>query len=124
MNKKLIIVEDEVYLADMYKTQFELAGYQVIIAKDGQEGIELIERHLPDVVLLDLKMPKMDGFKVLEQLRKNDKTKNILVCILSNLGQRHEVKQGLAAGADGYYVKSNISPRELQMRIDRLLSID
>lgn len=111
--KKILIIEDEAFLSEMYKMKFELEGYKVIIARDGQEGIESVFSDKPDIILLDLVMPIKDGYQVLEELKSNKDTKNIPVLILSNLGQADEIKRAMNDGADKYLIKANMTPNQL-----------
>jgi len=120
MAKKILIIEDESYLLDMYKTKFRQAGYEVDGTTDGAEGIQMAEKMLPDLVLLDLVMPGMDGYEVLEKIKKNPKTKGAKAYILSNLGQNGEIKKGFQSGADGYLIKSDFTPGELAKAIDKI----
>jgi len=115
---KILIVEDELFLSDMYKLKFEHDGYQAIVARDGQEGLDLAKKEKPDLILLDLVMPVLDGFKVLAELKKDPETKDIKVFIFSNLGQVNEIKSGEKAGADGYFIKANMTPGQLMEKID------
>jgi len=108
--KKVLIIEDEEFILDMYKIKFEQSGYSVEIAYNGEEGLEKIKILKPDIVLLDLMMPKMDGYQVLEKVRADDDIKNTKIHILSNFGQDDEIKKSMAQGADGYLVKSSITP--------------
>ncbi len=119
---KILIVEDEEYLSDMYKLKFEQEGYTVAIARDGEEAFLLAKKEQPDLVLLDLILPKLDGFKVLEKLRKEPSTKKIKVIILSNLGQSDEVNKGLASGADGYFIKANLTPSQLLEKVNAVFN--
>lgn len=119
---KILIIEDEEFLLDMYKTKFEQAGYAIITANDGLEGFELAKKEQPDLVLLDLILPKLDGFKVLEKLRQETSTKKIKIFILSNLGQSDEVNKGLATGADGYFIKANLTPSQLLEKINAVFN--
>jgi CheY-like chemotaxis protein len=122
MNKKILIIEDEQYLVDMYTTKFELEGYTVTSALDGPEGIKLAKKIKPDLILLDLVMPKMDGFEVLAQLRKLPEIKATKIYIFSNLGQTSEVEKGLGNGADGYFVKSNLTPSQLVNKVNNIFA--
>lgn len=93
--------------------KFEHDGYQAFVAHDGAEGIKQAKEVIPDLILLDLVMPKMDGFQVLKELKKDDITKNIKIFILSNLGQNGEINKGMDAGADGYFIKASLTPSQL-----------
>ena len=119
---KILIVEDEEFLSEMYKIKFEQAGYATIVAGDGAEGFELAKKELPDLVLLDLILPKLDGFKVLAKLRQEPSTKKIKVFILSNLGQSDEVDKGMKTGADGYFIKANLTPSQLLEKVNGIFN--
>ena len=120
--KKILIVEDEQFLSDMYKMKFEHEGYKAVVAKDGPEGLELAKKEKPDLVLLDLVLPGMDGFKVLSELKKDSATKGIKVFIFSNLGQNSEIEKGEKTGADGYFIKANMTPSQLMEKINGLFN--
>lgn len=110
---KVLLVEDEKMLADMYATKFSMEGYSIVNAYDGKEGLEAAKREKPEIILLDIIMPKLDGFAVLKELRADDITKKIPVVLLTNLGQESDVKKGKDLGADDYFVKANHSPQEI-----------
>jgi two-component system, cell cycle response regulator len=120
MSKKILIIEDEEYISDMYKMKFQKEGYDAITAPDGETGFEMAKKELPDLVLLDLVLPKMNGFEVLEKLRDDEATKGLMVYILSNLGQNGEIKQGFSEGADGYMIKSNMTPSQLMENVEKI----
>jgi len=111
--QKVLIVEDEESLAQMYKTKFEREGYQVIIAEDGVAGLELAAKDQPDIILLDIILPQKDGFMVLKELKENKITKDIKVLMLTNLGQDEDVVKGKKLGAIDYLVKANLTPAQL-----------
>ena len=119
---KILIVEDEEFLSDMYKIKFEQAGYNTVIARDGLEGFELAKKELPDLILLDLILPILDGFKVLAKLRAESSTKKIKVFILSNLGQSDEINKGMKSGADGYFIKANLTPSQLLEKVNAIFN--
>jgi DNA-binding response OmpR family regulator len=119
--RKILIAEDEPSLSEMYKLYFERAGYEVFHAENGQMCVEVAEKNPPDIILLDILMPRVNGWEVLEKLKKNDKTKNIPVLIFSNLAQADEIQKGLDLGADEYLVKSNLTPKELLVKIEKSL---
>lgn len=117
MPKKILIVEDEIYLIEMYKMKLENEGYKVFTASNGKEGLAAARKEIPDLILLDLVMPEMDGYQLLAELRKDKATKNAIIYILSNLGQSDEIKRGLEDGANGYMIKANITPAQLSEEI-------
>ncbi len=118
---KILIVEDDSFLVDMYTTKFELEGFQVVSAEDGEKGFELAQSEHPHVILLDILMPKMDGFTTLEELKKNNDTKDIPVILLTNLGQKEDVKKGFELGAAGYLIKAHFMPSEVVDKIKKIL---
>ncbi|MDO8259976.1 MAG: response regulator [Candidatus Magasanikbacteria bacterium] len=113
MKKKILIIEDEEFLSEMYKIKLESEGYAVAVADDGQMGVKLADSGKPDLILLDLMMPKMNGFQVLEKLKANKKTSGIKVYVLSNLSQGEEIKKGMELGADGFLVKASLTPTQI-----------
>ncbi len=122
-NKKIRIalVEDDPFLLSMYSTKFGLEGFKVLSANDGVKGIELITKELPDLVLLDVLMPKKNGFDVLKEVKKNPKTKNIPIILLTNLNQAEEVERGMKLGAVDYLIKAHFMPSEVVDKIKKAL---
>lgn len=102
----ILIVEDEEFLAQALKDNLEAEGYAVVVARNGDEAIEQIKKERPNLVLLDLLMPRRDGFYVLEEVKKNPEWKLIPIIVLSNLGGDAEIKKALEMGAVDYFVKS------------------
>lgn len=103
---KVLIVEDEEFLVRALKDNLEAEGCTVDMAMNGEEAMERIKKERPNLILLDLLMPKRDGFYVLEEVKKNPEWKLIPVIVLSNLGGDAEIKRALDMGADDYFVKS------------------
>lgn len=120
--KKILIIEDDYFLVEACKTKFENAGYTVESAQNGEEGLEKISDYKPDLILLDLLMPIMDGFEVLKKLKQDDNTKDIPVMMITNLWQEDDRDQALALGATDYVVKSNIALNELVQKVDKLVN--
>ena len=118
---KILLVEDDNFLVEMYTTKFELEGFEVISAEDGQKGLDMIKREEPDIILLDILMPKMDGFAVLDALKKDKTTVDIPVILLTNLGQKDDVKKGFEKGAVGYLIKAHFMPSEVVDKIKKIL---
>ncbi len=121
-NKRILIVEDDEFLLSMYSTKFEIEGYDVIMASDGEMGLEKAQKEKPAIILLDIMLPNMDGFDVLKRLKANKETSSIPVILLTNLSQKQDVEQGLSMGADDYLVKAHFMPSEVVDKINRLLS--
>ncbi|MDD5750614.1 MAG: response regulator [Candidatus Pacebacteria bacterium] len=102
----ILLVEDEDFLIRTLEDNLTADGYAVSIARDGEDAIEKIGKKKPDIILLDILLPKKDGFYVLEEIKKNPKWKLIPVIVLSNLGENTIIKRAMEAGADDYFVKS------------------
>lgn len=113
----ILIVEDEDFLTQALKDNLIIEGYAIDVAKNGEEAIERIEKKKPDLILLDILMPKVDGFYVLEKIKNNPKWKLIPVIVLSNLGEDTAIKRALDMGADDYFVKSQHPIEEVIERV-------
>ena len=120
-NVKVLIVEDDVMLNKIYQTKLGIVGYKVFAAYDGEEGIKKMEEAVPNIVLLDLMLPKKNGFEVLEIVKQNIKLNHIPVIILSNLGQGDDIERGKALGADDFLVKSNVKLEMVLEKIEQVL---
>ena len=118
---RVLFVEDDPTVAQMYRLKLELDGYQVIMAKDGEEGLRLAREVNPDIVFLDIRLPKVDGFSVLEGLRATDRTRHVPVVILSNYGEQDLVDRGLRLGALEYLIKSQTTPAHLSRGVENWL---
>lgn len=114
----VLFIEDDPAVAEMYKLKLELDGYTVTVARDGEEGLKMATDAPPDIIFLDTRLPKMDGFAVLEQLRASDRTKEVPVIILSNYGERELVDRGLKLGALEYLIKSQTTPANLSRGVE------
>lgn len=114
---KIVLVEDDQFLSKILAFRLKDEGFDVVLASDGQEAIIVIKKERPDVVLLDLLLPKKSGFEVLEEIKFDDTVKQIPVIILSNLGQRTDIDKGLKLGASDYLVKANFSIEDIILKI-------
>lgn len=114
---KILIVEDDIMLNKIYQTKLSLLGYQVLAAYDGEEGLAMMKAHQPHLVLLDLMLPKKNGFEVLEAAKQDMATSRIPVIILSNLGQESDIRRGAELGAVDFLVKSNV---KLEAVVDKI----
>ncbi|MBU0660854.1 response regulator [Patescibacteria group bacterium] len=126
MTKKqfvVLLVEDDTFLANIYKTKFELEGFKVIGAENGELGLKEAKKKHPDIILLDILLPKMDGFTVLEHLKSEEDLKDIPVIMLTNLGQKDDVEKGLALGAVDYLIKAHFKPSETVDKVKKALKI-
>jgi len=114
---KILIIEDEEVLIDVLEKKLTYEGYEISVAKDGEEGLKKIKEVKPDIVLLDIVMPKMNGYEVLEVLQKDTKLAQIPVIIISNSGQPVEIDRALRLGAKDYLVKAEFSPEEVLEKV-------
>ena len=120
-SQKIVIIEDNMALSEIYKVRLEALGYTVFAAYDGKVGLEVIEREMPDLVLLDLMIPEIAGDKLLQIVRASDWGKNIKVYIMSNLNEA-DAPAGLRdQGIEGYAVKANLSNDQLDTLVDAIL---
>jgi len=117
----VLIIEDDSYISDMYKIKLESENFEVAIAKDGIIGIKSLEKQKPDIILLDIVMPKIDGFNVLKTIKKNPDLKEIPVVLLTNLSQKENVERGFELGADSYIIKAHFTPSEVVKKIKEIL---
>lgn len=119
--EKILIVEDDMYINKMYQLKLNLEGYQVEIAENGRIGVEKAKRFKPNIMLLDILMPEMDGFEVLKAVKEDKSTKDIPVLIMSNLGQEDHIQKGKELGAIGYIVKTQYTPAKVVETIKEVL---
>lgn len=111
--KKIVLVEDEEILRDLLLKKLQKHGYDVEVAFDGEEGIEKIKEIKPDMVLLDIVMPKKDGFGVMEEMKEEESIKNIPVIIVSNSGQPVELERAKSLGVKDWIIKTEFDPMEV-----------
>jgi DNA-binding response OmpR family regulator len=123
MPKNILIIEDDKFLRDLIVQKVAKEGFNVSAAIDGEDGVKKIKEEKPDLVLLDLILPGIDGFEVLAQVREEESLKSLPVIILSNLGQREDVEKGLRLGAIDYLVKAHFTPGEIIYKIRQHLKL-
>jgi len=121
MPKKIVIIEDDKFLRELISKKLSDAGYEVLEAIDGEEGIKRVKESKPDLVLLDLILPGIDGFEVLSQIKQGPLFSDLPVIILSNLGQKEDVEKGLKLGAVDFLVKAHFTPGEIIEKIKKIL---
>lgn len=118
----LLLIEDDSFISSMYKTKLSGLGYAVEVIEDGELAEQRLQHDpLPDLVLLDIVLPKRDGFEILAQVRKNERTRNLPVILLTNLGQKPDVERGLKLGANDYIIKAHYTPSEVVDRVNKVL---
>ncbi len=119
---KILIIEDDAALVKIYKNKLQREGYNTIISLNGKNGLEMANAEKPDIILLDILLPKLNGREVLKKLKENSQTSSIPVLILSNLAEMDEVMKGLEEGAADYMIKSEHSLEEVVERIKSILN--
>jgi len=120
--KRILIAEDDKFIASAYKLKLAKMGFDVTVVADGQEAVDWLNKELPDLILMDLVMPRKDGFTALQEIKANDKWKNIPVIVASNLGQKEDVDRAAALGAAGYIVKTAVTISELVEKVKLVLA--
>ena len=119
----VLLVEDDTFLANIYKTKFDMEGFKVSVSENGEEGLADAKKKKPDIILLDILLPKMDGFTVLEKLKEASGVKDIPVILLTNLGQKDDVSKGLEMGAVDYLIKAHFKPSEVVEKGNKVLKV-
>lgn len=119
---KVLIIEDDSFLSQMYATKLQNENYEVLVASDGEKGLASAKKNKPDIILLDLLMPKKDGFSVLAELHKDKTLINVPVLVLTNLSQKSDVDRCFALGAKDYLIKAHSIPSEVVVKVQELLS--
>lgn len=115
--KKILLVEDDPMISSIYEAKFKADGFEVLIAADGARGIELAKNEKPDIIMLDIILPGLDGFSVLEEIKKDKTTQAIPVVMLTNLGTEEDKAKGQKMGALDYLVKANLTPGQISEKI-------
>lgn len=118
---KILLIEDDNMLREMYSAKFGREGYQVHKSDNGSDGVKIAVEIRPDIILLDIIMPKMDGFAALKELRKKEETQSIPVILLTNLGQDKDIEKGKKLGADDYFIKANHTPAEIVEKVREMI---
>jgi len=121
MSKTILIVDDEAYIVTSLEYVMQSAGFEVAVAYDGEEALEKIAENVPALIILDLMMPKLDGFEVCQKIRENPLWKDIRIIILTAKGRDTERKKGMSLGADDYMTKP-FSTRDILNRVKELLA--
>lgn len=120
----ILLIEDDPSLIEMYQLRFKEDNFNLLLAEDGAAGLELARTKQPDIILLDIMLPKMDGFAVLTEVKKAGETKNIPVLMMTNLAQQADIDKGKQLGADDYIIKSSLTPSQVSAKIKTFLKIN
>ncbi|PIT87431.1 MAG: response regulator [Candidatus Magasanikbacteria bacterium CG10_big_fil_rev_8_21_14_0_10_40_10] len=121
--KHVLLVEDDMFLAGIYQKKFELEGFKVSVADNGEKGLAEAKKKMPDIIMLDILLPKLDGFAVLKALKADSATAKIPVILLTNLGQKDDVEKGVEMGAADYLIKIHFKPAEVVDKARKVLKI-
>lgn len=119
--QKILIIEDDKFLRELISQKLAKESYEVFEAIDGEEGVKKAKTAKPNLVLLDLILPGIDGFEVLSQMKKDLSLSQIPVIILSNLGQKEDIEKGINLGAVDYLIKAHFTPNEIIEKIKTVL---
>lgn len=120
---KIAIIEDDQVISQMYRMKFEADGFDVQLADNGKQGVAMVKDFAPDIILLDLQMPNMNGAEALAEIRSNDWGKQIPVIILTNLGEEEAPKSLRSLGIHSYIVKADLTPRQVVAHIKEALGL-
>ncbi|MEW6585903.1 MAG: response regulator [Nitrospirota bacterium] len=122
MRNKILLVEDSSVVQQMYRSKLTIEQFAVLTADNGMEAIKILSKEVPDIILLDLMMPVMDGYKVLQVIKTDPRLSDIPVLVFSAKGQPEEVERALNLGASGFIVKATTKPNEVVEQIRKVLS--
>lgn len=118
---KVLIIEDDPFLIDLYLSKFSGEGFNVSVANDGETGLKKIQEEKPEIIILDVILPGMDGFAILKKIKEDKELKDIPVVLLTNIGQKEEIEKGLQMGASQYLIKAHHSPAEVTEIVKKIL---
>jgi DNA-binding response OmpR family regulator len=118
---KILIVDDDEFLLEMYALKFKEAGFELDVARTGKDAIDKAHTFVPDIVLLDIVLPEMDGYEVLQSMRREKEGKKMFIVMLTNLGQKDDAERSIRLGADDYVVKAHFTPSEVVRKVQKLL---
>lgn len=118
---QVLIVEDDRFLRDLLQQKLTKEGFNTIAAVDGEEGLRMAKEKTPQLILLDLILPGVDGFEVLHKMKSDDTLRAIPVIVLSNLGQKEDMERAMSAGADDFMVKAHFTPTEIVSKVRELI---
>lgn len=120
-SKRILIIDDDLFVSDLYSLDLQKAGFIVTTASSGEMGLSKIQIEKPDIVLLDIAMPGLDGIKVLEKIRENKEFNAIRVLLLTNIRDDETIRLGLSKGADGYLLKTSLTPEQVVTEVQKSL---
>lgn len=119
----ILLAEDDSFISGMYLRKFESLGWQVLHAKDGQEALTFLEQQVPSIILLDIMMPNVDGWQVLQTIEQKPEWRMAPVVMLSNLGSQDDIDRGMHLGARDYLIKAHVTPTDVADKVREILQI-
>src|SRR3989338_1191734 len=120
--KKVLVVDDDSFLREMYRTKFAIEGFNVEACEDGEQALRRLPKFMPDIVLLDILMPKVDGLTFLKKMKAQKRYRKIPVILLTNLGKKETVDEGFKLGAVDYLIKVHFIPSEVIQKVKKYLA--
>lgn len=124
--KSVLLIEDDPFLIDIYTTKLKESGFEVEVATDGEMGLEKLKEKIPDILLIDIVLPKIDGWQILKEIQKmkkekpSEKLKKLKIVVLSNLGEKEDLEKGLKLGATKYLIKAHFTPSQVVEEIKKI----
>lgn len=118
--KKLLVIEEDLFLANIYKVKLEREGFEVKIAHGGEQGLEMYKEYKPDIVLMEIMLARIDGFELLQMMKKESGGKAPCAVYLTKLGEKEDVERGLENGASAYFIKTQVTFQEVVSQINEL----
>lgn len=120
--KKILLVEDDPFLIEIYLRKLKEADFEATSAVDGEQCLKSMEESIPDLVLLDLVLPNVDGWEILKKIKKDGRFKDVKIVILSNLGQKEDLEKGNKMGVERYLIKAQHAPSEVVDEVKKILA--
>lgn len=122
MTKSILLVEDDPFLIDIYSQKFKKSGFDIKVADNASKVFQFLEEKIPEIILLDIVLPQMDGWAILKKIRSNEAWNACQIIVFSNLGQKEEVEKGFSLGANRYLIKSQYTPLEVIKEVEKMLA--
>lgn len=122
MKQTILLIEDDPLLIDIYSTKFREAGFEVQVADSGDKALSLLPKVSPSVIVMDIVLPHVDGWELLEAMQTKENLKDVKIVVLSNLGQKEEIEKGISLGADRYLIKAHYTPSQVVQEVKELLN--
>lgn len=122
-NKRVLLVEDDPFIRDIYNVKFSQEGFEVYLAENGVEALKKMEQFIPDVILLDIVMPYMDGMETLKNIRSREEWKKVPVIMLTNISEKEKIEESEDFSVSDYLIKSHFTPSEVVQKVKALLNV-